>query len=71
MKIIRVSNTTLYLLFILFLCGYIKVGITIFLIVLIGSIHISGIRINSDAIAETSNIKKYFIVGITDSLKLL
>ena len=35
MKIIRVSNTTLYLLFILFLCGYIRVGITIFLIVLI------------------------------------
>ena len=35
MKIIGVSNTTLYLLFILFLCGYIRVGITIFLIVLI------------------------------------
>ena len=35
MKIIRLSNTTLYLLFILFLCGYIRVGITIFLIVLI------------------------------------
>lgn len=35
MKIIRVSNTTLYLLFILFLCGYIRVGITVFLIVLI------------------------------------
>lgn len=35
MKIIRVSNTTLYFLFILFLCGYIRVGITIFLIVLI------------------------------------
>ena len=35
MKIIRVSNTTLYLLLILFLCGYIRVGITIFLIVLI------------------------------------
>ena len=35
MKIIRVSNTTLYLLFILFLCCYIRVCITIFLIVLI------------------------------------
>lgn len=33
MKIIKVSNITLYLLFILFLCGYIRVGLTIFFIV--------------------------------------
>lgn len=35
MKIIKINNATIYLLFILFICGYIKIGLICFLIVLI------------------------------------
>lgn len=55
MKIIKISNATIYLLFIFFLCGYIKVGLICFFIVLI---HELGHVI-------VSIIFKYKIISIT------
>lgn len=55
MKIIKINSLTLYFLFILFLCGYIKQGIIIFLIVLIHELgHVFA-----------AHIYKYKVIDIT------
>ena len=46
MKIIKVNFLTIYFLFILFLCGYLKIGLCIFLIILIHELgHVFFIKI--------------------------